>query len=122
MKVTATGAALAVAALVLAPSALTATSLRIPVAERKAVEFAKRTCHRDVNCVRSGVRNCRRDKPRVVFCRIFIRRDTAHQGRYECTRLIRLAPASARTARVTGVGSWSCPGHKTPPASSAGAT
>jgi hypothetical protein len=105
------GVVLAVAiALALTPgTAGSAPRLALPVAAEKARDYVKRTCSRDIHCVRSGVLNCHRKRPRVAFCRVFIRRDTRFQGRYQCSRLIRLAPSSARTARVTGLGAWSCP-------------
>jgi hypothetical protein len=98
-------AALATAAV----AAAAVVKLPVPVAAQKAETFAKRTCAHDQSCVRSGVSNCRRAGQRVVFCRIFLSRNTAVQGRYECTRLVRLAPVSANHARVTGLGSWDCP-------------
>jgi len=85
-----------------------APRLALPVAAQKAREFASQTCTGDAHCVRSGVLNCLRERPRVAFCRIFVRRDTRFQGAYRCSRLIRLAPVRARSAKVTGVGAWSC--------------
>jgi len=83
--------------------------LRIDRAGERSARFAERTCDRDRNCVRHGVLNCRRQARRVVICRVFDERDTRAQGRYECSRLIRvaLAPASRRVA-VTGLGRWHC--------------
>jgi len=101
--------AVAVALALTAGTAGSAPRLALPVAAEKARDFVKRTCSRDVHCVRSGVLNCHRQRPRVAFCRVYIRRDTRAQGGYRCSRLIRLAPSSAHTARVTGLGGWSCP-------------
>jgi hypothetical protein len=101
--------ALLAAAAISAGAAGATGKLAVPVAADRAATFAKRTCAHDQSCVRSGVSNCRRESRRVVFCRIFLRRRTEVQGRYECTRLIRLAPASASHARVTGIGRWHCP-------------
>jgi hypothetical protein len=86
-----------------------ATKLQVPVASHRAASFAKRTCDHDASCVRSGVSNCRRQRARVVLCRVFLRRRTDVQGRYRCTRLVRLSLIpGTRHARVTGVGSWRC--------------
>lgn len=100
-------------ALVAVGEASAAGKLPIPVAAKRAEAFAERTCKHDDNCARSGVSNCKRQKPRVVLCRIFLHRRTAAQGHYRCTRLVRLVPArkshqQARHARVSGVGRWSC--------------
>jgi hypothetical protein len=103
-----------VACLALAPvgQAIAAGKLPIPVAAKRAAAFAKRTCDHDESCVRSGVANCKRQKPRVVLCRIFIRRHTDAQGRYHCTRLVRLIPAHKsdrpKHAKVNGLGHWQC--------------
>jgi hypothetical protein len=45
----------------------------------------------------------------VILCRVFDERKTHVQGRYECSRLIRVAldPASGRIP-VTGLGRWQC--------------
>jgi hypothetical protein len=101
--------ALCAAAAIAAGPAGATGKLAVPVAADRDATFAKRTCGHDQSCVRSGVSNCRRASRRVVFCRIFLRRRTKVQGRYECNRLIRLAPASASHARVTGIGRWHCP-------------
>ena len=78
-------------------------------AAQKSGLFAKRTCAHDSSCVRHGVSNCRRQSRRVVLCRIFDERDTSVQGKYRCTRLIRVSldPATQRTP-VTGLGRWNC--------------
>jgi hypothetical protein len=93
------------------PPGSAAAGLRLSIdagAERSA-RFADRTCARDPNCVRHGVLNCRRQSRRVVLCRIFGERRTRTQGRYVCSRLIRVAldPATGR-APVTGLGRWHC--------------
>ena len=45
----------------------------------------------------------------MALCRIFDVRKTRVQGRYECSRLIRVAldPANGRVP-VTGLGRWHC--------------
>jgi hypothetical protein len=104
------GALTAVALLAaLAVPAAAALRLTIPAAEQRSLAFAKRTCDRDKHCVDYGVANCRRDAPRVVFCRIFDERHTSVQGRYRCHRLVRLG-FDLRTRRkpITGVGRWHC--------------
>jgi hypothetical protein len=93
------------------PPGSAAAGLRLSIdtgAERSA-RFADRTCSRDPNCVRHGVLNCRRQSRRVVLCRIFGERRTRTQGRYVCSRLIRVAldPATGRVP-VTGLGRWHC--------------
>lgn len=99
-------------ALVCAGQAGAAGKLPIPVAAKRAEAFAAQTCEHDDNCARSGVSNCKRQKPRVVLCRIFLHRRTAAQGHYRCTRLIRLVPAQDKLhpmhAKLNGVGRWSC--------------
>ncbi|HEX6228051.1 MAG TPA: hypothetical protein VFZ41_01155 [Solirubrobacterales bacterium] len=104
------GACLSLGAILLVagPSAAAPVRLPIPLAAQKAAVFAKRTCAHDESCVRSGVSNCRRKSRRVVLCRIFLRRRTVVQGKYQCSRLIRLAPLSTRRAKVTGIGRWNC--------------
>jgi hypothetical protein len=83
--------------------------LSIDAASERSARFAERICGRDRNCVRHGVLNCKRQSRRVVLCRVFDERDTRAQGRYECSRLIRVAldPASGRVP-VTGLGRWQC--------------
>ena len=99
-------------ALVAAAEAGAAGKLPVPVAAHRAAAFAESTCKHDDNCARSGVSNCKRQKPRVVLCRIFVHRRTAAQGHYRCTRLIRLVPARNKLhpkhAKVSGVGRWQC--------------
>jgi hypothetical protein len=92
-----------------AGSALAGLKLPIGTAVERSADFAQRTCHQDRNCVRHGVRNCRRQSRRVVLCRIFDERKTPVQGRYECSRLIRLSldPQTGRVP-VTGLGRWQC--------------
>ena len=103
--------AFALLAVLAIPPGSAAAGLKLSVesgAERSA-RFAERTCARDRNCVRHGVLNCRRQSRRVVLCRIFGERRTRTQGRYVCSRLIRVAldPATGR-APVTGLGRWHC--------------
>ena len=92
-----------------APLASAAATLTIPAAREKSAQFAERTCAQDQSCIRNGVLNCRRDAPRVAFCRIFLQRHTQAQGRYTCNRLIRLSmdPKTHRIP-VTGLGRWHC--------------
>lgn len=93
----------------LAIPAAAAVKLPISTAADKAFIFAKKTCAHDKNCVRYGVTNCRRQSLHVVLCRIFDERSTEAQGRYDCTRLVRVAldPVSYRIV-VTGQAPWQC--------------
>lgn len=93
----------------LAPTADASAWLSIPAAREKSAQFAESTCAQDQSCIRNGVLNCRRDSPRVAFCRIFLQRHTKAQGRYTCNRLIRLSmdPKTHRIP-VTGLGRWHC--------------
>ena len=90
-------------------SAPAGSKLSIDAASERSARFAERICDRDRNCVRHGVLNCKRQSRRVVLCRVFDERDTRAQGRYECSRLIRVAldPATGRIP-VTGLGRWQC--------------
>lgn len=103
--------ALAVLALTwaLAVPAIAAVKLPIETAANKAFIFAKHTCAHDQSCVRYGVTNCRRQSLHVVLCRIFDERDTEAQGRYHCTKLVRVAldPVTYRIV-ITGQGEWQC--------------
>src|SRR6478735_1485653 len=72
-------------------SALAGPKLSIGAAAERSERFAERICDRDRHCVRHGVLNCRRQSRRVALCRIFDERKTRAQGRYECSRLIRVA-------------------------------
>ena len=94
---------------VFATPASSAVRLAVPDAEHKAEVFAEHTCANDKHCIRSGVSNCSRQTPHIVFCRIFLRRKTPAQGHYECSRLARLA-IDPKTHRVpiTGLGRWQC--------------
>lgn len=94
---------------VLAMPAAAAVKLPVRLAAEKAFIFAKHTCAHDRNCVRYGVENCRRQSLHVVLCRIMDQRDTAAQGRYKCTRLVRVAlnPRDYRV-QVTGRSRWQC--------------
>lgn len=93
----------------LAAPAVAAVQLPVGVAAEKAFIFAKHTCAHDQNCVRYGVTNCRRQSLHVVLCRIFDERSTEAQGRYHCTRLVRVAldPVTGRVV-VTGQAPWQC--------------
>jgi hypothetical protein len=104
------GSVLAVLWTAFAFPAAAAVRLSIGDAAAKADGFAKRTCARDEFCIRHGVGNCRRQSPHIVLCRIFDERHTRVQGRYRCTRLIRVSLDPGAGVRVTGVGRWHCPG------------
>lgn len=93
----------------LAIPAVAAVQLSVKTAADKAFIFAKHTCAHDHNCVRYGVTNCNRQSLHVVLCRIFDERDTEAQGRYHCTRLVRVAldPVTYRIV-VTGQAPWQC--------------
>jgi hypothetical protein len=105
------GAVLAVLALTWAMATPAAGAVKLPIATAadKAFVFAKRTCAHDRNCVRYGVTNCRRQSLHVVLCRIFDERSTEAQGKYQCTRLVRvvLDPVTYRIV-ITGQGDWQC--------------
>jgi hypothetical protein len=94
---------------VLAMPAGAAGDLSISAAAEKSAVFAEHTCAHDDQCVGHSVSNCYRQRPRVVFCRIVIRRHTDAQGKYRCSRLIRLGfnPKTHRIP-VTGLGRWHC--------------
>jgi hypothetical protein len=94
---------------VLAPPASAGVKLSVQRASDKAYLFARHVCAHDPNCERYGVTSCRRQSMRVVLCRIFDDRDTRVQGKYRCTRLVRIAydPAIRRVV-VTGVSDWDC--------------
>lgn len=99
----------ACAVLALPAPAAAATELPLPAASERAATHAKRTCDRDRSCTRHGVVSCRRQRTRVVLCRIFLGRSTEVQGQYRCTRQVRLEPVpGTRHAKVTGLGSWHC--------------
>jgi hypothetical protein len=94
---------------ILALPAAAAVVLPVNTAAEKAFVFAKHTCSHDPNCVKYGVTNCRRISLHVVFCRIFDERETVAQGRYHCTKLVRVAldPVTYRVL-VTGTGPYQC--------------
>lgn len=102
-------AASATFALLAVPAGADSVKLSIPAARERAAAFAESTCKHDPSCAGHGVRNCRRQRARVVLCRIFDHRKTDEQGNFVCTRLIRLG-LEPRTGRipVTGVGNWDC--------------
>jgi hypothetical protein len=96
-------------ALALLASPALAGGLSIPSARDRAADFAESTCKHDQSCTGFGVRNCRREGPNIVFCRIVDRRRTEAQGKFVCTRLIRLAlNPRTREVPVTGLGPWNC--------------
>jgi hypothetical protein len=103
------GASWVVLTLTVAPLAAATDKLPISVARERAARFAENTCSHDKSCARSGVKSCRRHSAHIVLCRIFDHRKTEAQGRFVCTRLVRLA-LDTRTNRVpvTGVSSWHC--------------
>lgn len=94
---------------VVALPAAAAVFLPVQTASNKAIIFAQRSCNHDPHCVKFGVTNCRRQSLHVVLCRIAAERQTAVQGRYACTKLVRVAldPVDYRVV-VTGTGAWSC--------------
>jgi hypothetical protein len=94
---------------VLAVPAVAAVKLPVQTAADKAFTFAKHTCAHDSSCVRYGVTNCNRQSLHVVLCRIFDERSTEAQGKYHCTRLVRVAldPVTYRIV-ITGQGDWQC--------------
>ncbi len=97
------------AMLALPAESLGGAKLPLPAASEKAAEFAENTCHRDEGCTGHGVSNCHRERARLAFCHIYIKRSTQVQGKYKCTRLIRLALIPhTRHAKVTGLGHWHC--------------
>lgn len=89
--------------------AAAAVKLPVKLASDKAFVFAKHTCAHDIHCQQYGITNCRRISLHVVFCRMFVERDTAGQGRYSCKKLVRvvLDPIDYRVV-VTGNSDWSC--------------
>jgi hypothetical protein len=91
------------------PAAALGLKLTIERAGDRSADFAARTCDRDEHCIAHGVLNCHRQGRHVVLCRIFDDRRTEVQGRYRCSRLIRLSldPRSRRVP-VTGLGHWQC--------------
>jgi hypothetical protein len=93
----------------LSPLAAAADQLAISRAKERAAKFAESTCAHDKSCARAGVKSCRRQGPHIVLCRIFDHRKTEAQGRFVCTRLVRLA-LDTRTHHVpvTGVSNWDC--------------
>lgn len=96
-------------ALLAQPAVALALTLTIERAGDRSADFAARTCDRDEHCIAHGVLNCHRQGRHVVLCRIFDDRRTEVQGRYRCSRLIRLSldPRSRRVP-VTGLGHWQC--------------
>jgi hypothetical protein len=108
-RVSCVALALLVSLAVLALPAAAAVKLPVAVAADKSFVFAKHTCAHDRNCVRYGVLNCHRQSPHVVICRILDERSTEAQGKYQCSRLIRVAldPNTYRI-QVTGLGRWEC--------------
>ena len=105
------GMVLAVLAITWAAAVPATAAVQLPVATAadKAFVFAKKTCAHDKNCIRYGVTNCRRQSLHVVLCRVFDERRTEAQGKYDCTRLVRvvLDPVTYRIV-VTGTSPWEC--------------
>ena len=84
--------------------------LPIHAAATKSFYYAKRACNVDRLCDRYGVLACKRQQAHVVICNIFNDRDTPAQGRYRCTKLVRVAyryPTSVKPV-LTGFGDWKC--------------
>jgi hypothetical protein len=105
--------ALSMAALVicgvLAIPAAAAVQLTIRGAADKSMVYAQQTCDHDPHCVRYGVSNCSREGLHVVLCRMYLDRETAGQGDYSCTKLVRVSLDTFRDrAVVTGNGDFSC--------------
>lgn len=94
----------------LSPLAAAADELSVSRAKERAAKFAENTCAHDKSCARAGVKSCRRQSPHIVLCRIFDHRKTEAQGRFVCTRLVRLALDDSQIHRVsvTGVSNWDC--------------
>ena len=84
--------------------------LTIKAASTKSFYYANRACNSDPACDRYGVLNCSRQQVHVVICNIFNDRNTAAQGRYRCTRLVRVAYRTAYSTKptLTGFGKWQC--------------
>jgi hypothetical protein len=89
--------------------AVAAVKLPAKLAGVKAFVYAKHTCAHDVHCVKYGITNCNRQSLHVVFCRMYVERSTAAQGRYACQKLVRVAldPISYKIL-VTGTSEWNC--------------
>ena len=101
-------AALVLLATVAMPVAA-AVKLPVSTAAEKAFIYAKHTCSHDVHCIKYGTTNCRRISLHVVFCRMYVERDTAAQGRYACRKYVRvvLDPITYKIL-VTGTSNWDC--------------
>jgi hypothetical protein len=89
--------------------AAAAVKLPVSVAGDKAFIYAKHTCAHDLSCVKYGITNCRRISLHVVFCRMYVERSTAAQGRYDCQKYVRVAldPITYKIL-VTGTSPWAC--------------
>jgi hypothetical protein len=106
---------LAAALAAIAVSALFATNaaahfLSIKAAATKSFYYSHRACASDPACDRYGVLNCERQQAHVVICEIFTDRNTVAQGRYRCTRDVRVAYRSNYSYKptITGFGDWNC--------------
>jgi hypothetical protein len=97
-----------IAAGVLALPAGAAIQLTINGAAQKTMNYAQSTCDHDPHCVRYGVSNCNRQGLHVVLCRFYLDRETAAQGDYTCTKLVRVALAPDYRPVITGTGDFSC--------------
>ena len=97
------------AGLVAAPSA-SAHKLTIKAAATKAFYYAQRACNVDQYCDRFGLVRARRQSLHVVIVTIFNDRTTPAQGRYRCTRLVRVAYRSGFSNKptITGFSKWNC--------------
>jgi hypothetical protein len=94
---------------VLAIPATAAVQLTVRGAADKSMAYAEHTCDHDPHCVRYGVTNCSRAGLHVVLCRMYLDRETAEQGDYSCTKLVRVSLDTFRDrAVVTGNGDFSC--------------
>lgn len=93
----------------LSPLAAVADGLSVSRAKERAAKYAENTCVHDKSCARAGVKSCRRQSAHIVLCRIFDHRKTEAQGRFVCTRLVRLAfDPRTHHVPVTGVSNWDC--------------
>ena len=84
--------------------------LSIKAAATKSFYYAHRACNVDPACDRYGVLKCERQQAHVVICAIFTDRDTVAQGRYRCTRMVRVAYRCNCSYKpvITGFTDWKC--------------
>jgi hypothetical protein len=84
--------------------------LSIKAAATKSFYYSHRACNVDPACDRYGVLKCERQQAHVVICEIFTDRNTAAQGRYRCTRDVRVAYRCSCSTKptITGFSEWRC--------------